>query len=53
MIAAWLDDWAQTQHGAIDGGRHIADWVPDQLAHVVGQERAERALRASRLELKP
>jgi hypothetical protein len=49
MIAAWLDDLADTQRGAADGGRRIATWAPRQLEHVVGARRAERALRASRL----
>ena len=53
MIAAWLDDWAQVQTGAMDGGRRIAEWLPAQLVHVVGPDRAERALRASRLRLQP
>jgi hypothetical protein len=48
-----LDDWAEVQTGAVDCGRHIARWVPEQLVHVVGPERAERALRASRLRLQP
>lgn len=51
MIAEWLDVRAEAQRGAVDGGRHIAQWVPEQLVHVVGPERAERALRASRLRL--
>lgn len=49
MIADWLEHWAVAQSQDPDGSLGIADWVPAQLAHVVGAERAERALRASRL----
>jgi len=49
MIAAWLEDWSVHQDGDPDGAVRIGDWIPAQLAHVVGPERAERALRASRL----
>jgi hypothetical protein len=49
MIAAWLEEWAGHQDRDPDGGLHIGDWIPAQLAHVVGPERAEAALSASRL----
>jgi hypothetical protein len=49
MIATWLDELANAQRGAADGGRHIAEWAPEQLAHIIGPERAERALRSSQL----
>jgi hypothetical protein len=49
MIAAWLDGLADIQGGTADGGRKIAAWAPAQLRHVVGPERAARALAASRL----
>ena len=48
MIAAWLEEWAGHQDRS-DSGRRIGDWIPAQLAHVVGPERAEAALSASRL----
>jgi hypothetical protein len=48
MIAAWLEEWAGYQDRS-DSGRHIGDWIPAQLAHVVGPERAEAALSESRL----
>jgi hypothetical protein len=48
MIAAWLEEWARHQDRS-DSGRRVGDWIPAQLAHVVGPERAEAALRASRL----
>jgi hypothetical protein len=49
MVTAWLEEWAGLQDRDPDGGLHIGDWIPDQLAHVVGPERAEAALSASRL----
>jgi hypothetical protein len=49
MIAAWLEERAGHQDRDPDGGLHIGDWIPAQLAHVVGPERAEAALSASRL----
>ena len=49
MIAAWLEDWSAHQDEDPDGTLRIGDWIPAQLAHVVGPERAEAALRASRL----
>jgi hypothetical protein len=48
MIAAWLEAWAGHQDRS-DSGRRIGDWIPAQLAHVVGPERAEALLSASRL----
>jgi hypothetical protein len=48
MIAAWLEEWAGHQDRS-ESGRRVGDWIPAQLAHVVGPERAEAALRASRL----
>jgi hypothetical protein len=49
MIVSWLEDWSEHQDQDPDGGLRIGDWIPAQLAHVVGPERAEAALRASRL----
>jgi hypothetical protein len=49
MIAAWLEDWSEQQDNDPDGGLRIGDWIPAQLIHVVGRERAEAALGASRL----
>jgi hypothetical protein len=48
MIAAWLEEWAGHEDRS-DDGRRVGDWIPAQLAHVVGSERAEAALGASRL----
>jgi hypothetical protein len=48
MVAAWLEAWAGHQDRSVSG-RRIGDWIPAQLAHVVGRERAEAALSASRL----
>jgi len=53
MIAAWLEDWAEHQDRDPEGTHRIGDWIPAQLAHVVGPERAEAALRASRLRRWP
>jgi hypothetical protein len=49
MIAAWLEDWSEHQDRDPDGELRIGDWIPAQLAHVVGPERAEVTLGASRL----
>jgi hypothetical protein len=49
MIAAWLEDWSEHQDRDPDGELRIGDWIPAQLAHVVGAQRAEAALSASRL----
>jgi hypothetical protein len=49
MIAAWLEAWSEHQDRDPEGTHRIGDWIPAQLAHVVGPERAEAALRASRL----
>jgi hypothetical protein len=48
MIAAWLEEWAGHQDRSVSG-RRVGDWIPAQLAHVVGPERAEAALGVSRL----
>jgi hypothetical protein len=48
MIAAWLEEWAGHRDRS-ESGRRVGDWIPAQLAHVVGPERAEAALDASRL----
>jgi hypothetical protein len=52
MVAAWLEAWAGHQDRSVSG-RRIGDWIPAQLAHLVGPERAEAALRASRLRRWP
>ncbi len=49
MIAAWLHDYAEAQDPSPEDGRRVGDWIPAQLAHVVGPARAERALSASKL----
>jgi hypothetical protein len=49
MIAAWLEEWAAHQDRGPDNSLRIGDWIPAQLAHVVGAQRAEAALNASRL----
>jgi hypothetical protein len=49
MISAWLEDWSGHQDQDPDGRLRIGDWIPAQLAHIVGPERAERALGGSRL----
>jgi hypothetical protein len=49
MIDAWLEDWSVHQDRDPDGELHIGDWIPAQLAHVVGRPRAEAALNRSRL----
>lgn len=53
MIAAWLDYWADVQERAPEASAETAAWVSDQLAHIVGPQRAERALHASRLRVNP
>jgi hypothetical protein len=53
MIAAWLEDWSEHQDRDPEGVHRIGAWIPAQLAHVVGPERAEAALRASRLRRWP
>lgn len=49
MISAWLEGWSGHQDQDPDGRLRIGDWIPAQLAHIVGSERAERALSSSRL----
>ena len=49
MISAWLEEWARHQDQDPDGRLRIGDWIPAQLAHIVGPERADRALGGSRL----
>lgn len=53
MIAAWLEDWSEHQDRDPDGDHRIGDWIPAQLAHIIGGERAEAALNASRLRRWP
>jgi hypothetical protein len=49
MVAAWLEEWSDRQDRDPGGELRIGDWIPAQLAHVVGPERAEALLSASRL----
>jgi hypothetical protein len=51
MIAAWLNYWADVQERAPEASAETAAWVSDQLAHIAGPQRAERALQASRLRV--
>jgi hypothetical protein len=51
MIAAWLSHWADVQARAPAASAETAAWVSDQLADIVGPQRAERALQASRLRV--
>lgn len=51
MIAAWLSHWADVQERAPEASAETAAWVSDQLADIVGPQRAKRAVQASRLRV--
>ncbi len=51
MINAWLNRWADVQALSREASLETAAWVSDQLTHIVGPQRAEHAIRASRLNL--
>lgn len=53
MVSAWLEDWSAHQDQDPDDRLRIGDWIPAQLAHIVGSQRAERALSSSRLRRLP